>query len=94
MHIQKEQDEKSPFAKNEPLSANCSDDSIQILRKLSWIVTLTMQAYFRRIYGASSEHNVGYISSQIFTNGLIFSKWTFFVLLFLDMLTNPIISQI
>ena len=84
---------KNPFAKNEPLSAECSDDSIQILRKLSWIVTLTIQAHFRRIYMESSEHDVAYIS-QIFINDLIFSRWTFFVLFFLDMPTNPIISHI
>ena len=73
-HVQKEQGEKRPFAKTEPVSANCSDDSIQILLRLSWIVTLTIQAYFRRIYMESSEHNVAYISSPFFTNRLIFSK--------------------
>ena len=40
------------------------DDSIQILLKLAWILTFTIQAYFRRIYMESSEHNA-YISCQV-----------------------------
>ena len=39
----------------------------------------------------SSEHNVAYISPPICTNRLIFSKWTFFISLFLNMPTYPII---
>ena len=35
----------------------CSDDSIQILLKLAWIETLTIQAYFRTIHMESSEYN-------------------------------------
>ena len=35
-----------------------------------------------------------YISPPICTNRLIFGKWTFFILFFLDLPTYPIISQI
>ena len=61
---------------------------------LACIVTLTIQACFRRIYMKSSEHNGAYISSPICTNRLILSKWTFFILFLLAMPTNHIISQI
>ena len=44
------------------------------------------------MYG--SEHNGAYISQPICTNKLIFSKRVFFFLLFLNMRTNLIISQI
>ena len=61
-----------------------------------------IQAYFRRIYMESSEHKVHdnsayivfYISPPICTNGLIFSKCTYFIVFFLDMPAYPIISQI
>ena len=62
--------------------------------KLACIVTVTIRAYFRRIYMKSSEHNGAYISSPICTNRLISSEWTFFMLFLLDMPTNHIISQI
>ena len=39
----------------EILAPVCSDDSIQILLKMAWIIKLTIQAYFRRIYMESSE---------------------------------------
>ena len=42
----------------------------------------------------SSEHSGAHISSPICTNSLIFNKGTIFFLFFLNMLTNPIISQI
>ena len=45
----------------------------------------------------SCKHNGGYvnnISPPICTNRFIFGKWTFFILFFHDMPTNPIISQI
>ena len=45
----------------------------------------------------SPKHNDGYvnnISPPVCTNRLIFGKWTFFILFFYDMPTNPIISQI
>ena len=38
------------------------DRSHTNLSKLAWILTLTIQAYFRRIYMESSEHNGAYIS--------------------------------
>ena len=41
----------------------------------------------------SSEHNGGYISPPICTNGLIYRKWTIFILFFLDMPIYPILSQ-
>ena len=57
-YIQKEQVEKIPSAINQPVSINwsvdistdCSNDSIQILLKLAWMLTLTIHGYFRRIY--------------------------------------------
>ena len=42
----------------EILATLCSDDSIQILAQLAWIVTLAIQAYLRRIDVESSEHTV------------------------------------
>ena len=40
------------------------------------------------------KHNVSYYSAPIRTNRLIFSKWIFFIVFFLDMSTNSIISEI
>ena len=42
----------------------------------------------------SSELNGGYISPPICTNGLIYRKWTIFILFFLDMPIYPMLSQI
>ena len=42
----------------------------------------------------SSENSGAHISSPICTNSLIFNKGTILFLFFLNMLTNPIISQI
>ena len=56
----------------------CSDDFIQIVG----------------IYMESSEHNNAYVSQPIRTNRLIFCKWEFFILFFLDTLTYFRISQI
>ena len=53
-----------------------------------------IQANFRRICMESSEQNIAYILLPFCTNSLIFSKWTFFILFFLDTPINPIISQI
>ena len=50
-----------------------------------------IQANCTRICMETSEHNGAYISPPICTNWLIFSKWTFFTLLFLNMPTYPII---
>ena len=40
----------------------CSVDSIQILLKLAWIETSTIQGNFRRMYMESLEHNSAFIS--------------------------------
>ena len=58
------------------------------------MVNVMIQAKFRRICMESSEQTGAYIHPTIFTNGLIFSKEAFFIFLFLNMLTNLIISQI
>ena len=50
-------------------------------------VTFTIQSTFRRIYMESSEHNVA-------PTGWSFGKGAFFILFFLNMPTNCIISQI
>ena len=42
----------------------------------------------------SEEHNGAYISPTICTNRLIFDKGAFIILFFLNMLTNPMTSQI
>ena len=41
----------------------------------------------------SREHNGAYVSLLIFNNMLIFGKEAFFILSFLNMATNHIISQ-
>ena len=97
-HIQKEQEEKYPLAKNQPVSTNWWGYALAhtlILVRVAW----TRDAFdpgqvFRRIYMESSEHNGAYIPPPLCINRLIFSKWTFFMFLFLNMLTYPIISHI
>jgi len=42
----------------------------------------------------SSEQTSAYVSPTIYTNTLIFGKGVFSILLFLNMLINPIVSQI
>ena len=51
---------------------------------------------FRRICMKSLKHNSTYIFPQIYANRQIFSRggWGFFILFFLDIPTNPTISQI
>ena len=62
--------------------------------KLAMIITLMIQAYFRRVYIGSSEHNAAYFSSPICTNELSFGKGALFTLSFLNIVAHPIISQI
>ena len=65
----------------------CSDDSIQILWKLAWIVArianVTIQSNLTRIFTESSEHNGANISPPICTNRLNFSKCIFSILFYL-----------
>ena len=65
----------------------CSDDSIQILWKLAWIVArianVTIQSNFTRICMQSSEHNGANISPPICTNTLNSSKCIFSILFYL-----------
>ena len=70
-----------------------SDDSIQILLKLDWIDTFTIQTNFRKVYIDSLEHNNAYTSPRICTKRLVFGRRTVFILFFLDIPTYPIISQ-
>ena len=82
----------------EILAPLCSDDSVNILLKLDWIVTFairaTIQANCQRICMESSEHKC---VCNLLTNlhqQTDCWKEGFFTLLFLSMPTNPIISQI
>ena len=68
---------------------NFTSRQLDIL-KSRWLGTLDL----KKIHMASSGHNNGYIPSHICTNTLVFGKWTFFILFFLGIVTNPIISQI
>ena len=52
----------------------CSDDPIQILLKLAWIVTFTILAYYRKLCMESWEHGGAYISSPIFINRLFLAR--------------------
>ena len=62
---------------------------------LWWLHTNPSKMILRRICMESSKHNVAYtcIPTPICTKGLSFSEWTFFILFFLDVPTNSIISQ-
>ena len=60
--------------------------------KQTWIVNVTIQSSWW-ICMRSSKQTGAYISSPVCTNRLIFSKRAFFILFFLNTLTNPIISQ-
>ena len=105
-HIQKENDEKCSLAKNQPVSANCwgdisfvcSNDSIMINpSKISLERHVSTPAKFRRICVESSDHKRCLeLSPHQFqcTKRLIFGKGAFFILFFLSILSNPIISQI
>ena len=55
------------------------DDSIQILLKLDWIETFTIQTNFRRVYIDSLEHNNAYTSPSICTKRLVFGRRTVFI---------------
>ena len=54
-------------------------DSIQILLKLDWIETFTIQTNFRRVYIDSLEHNNAYTSPRICTKRLFFGRITVFI---------------
>ena len=56
-----------------------SDDSIQILLKLDWIDTFTIQTNFRRVYIDSLEDNNAYTSPRICTKRLVFGGRTVFI---------------
>ena len=55
------------------------DDSIQILLKLDWIETFTIQTNFRRVYIDPLEHNNAYTSPRICTKRLVFGRRTDFI---------------
>ena len=62
--VQKEQDEKSSLAKNQPVGANwwwdISNVMLQWLHKKAWIVNVTIRANFTRIRKESSEQTGAY----------------------------------
>ena len=71
----------------------CSEDSAQIVLNLAGVETWCSRLIFWRIYnsGVIGAYKA-FISPEICTNRLIFGKWTFFIVFFLDMPTYPIIS--
>ena len=62
--LRKDMMKNAPFVKNKPISENwwgdVSTDRIQILLKLAWIVSFTIQLSFRRIYVESLKLNGAY----------------------------------
>lgn len=97
--LRKNEVKKNALGKNQAVIANWWTEistgllwwrHTHILLKLAWIVTSTIQAYFRRIYLQSSDHNLAYISSPICT---VSNKWTFFYFWMCQPIPN-IMSQI
>ena len=72
----------------------CYSDSIQILLKMSWFSTLGTKPIIIRICMMSSEQNRGNISSMIGGKMLNFGMEAFFMLIFLNITTKLVISQI
>ena len=68
----------------------CFEDRVQILLKLAWIATLTIQPCLREII--RRPQSITLLISP--PTGSLLASATFFVLLFLDMPANLKISQI
>ena len=64
------------------------------LRKWLGLNRLRSRPCLEQFFSESLVHNNAWISPTICTNSLIFSKWTFFILIFQDKPTYPIVSQI
>ena len=72
----------------------CLSDSIQILLKMAWFITLGTKPIFIRICMRSSEHNRGIMSSLIGGKMPNFGMEAFLILIFLNITTKLVISQI
>ena len=79
---------------SELLPQLCYNDSIQTLLKMAWFLTLGTKPIFIRICMRSSEQNRGNISSLIGGKMLNFGMEAFFILIFLNITTKLVISQI
>ena len=79
---------------SELLPQLCSNDSIQILVKMAWFLTLGTKPIFIRICMRSSEQNRDNISSMIGSKMLNFGMEAFFISIFLNITTKLVISQI
>ena len=79
---------------SELLPQLCSNDSIQILLKMAWFLTLGIKPVFIRICMGSSEQNHGNISSMICGKMLNFGMEACFILIFLNISTKLVILQI
>ena len=78
---------------SELLPQLCSNDSIQILLKMAWFLTLGTKLTFIGICMGSSEQNRDNISSLICGKMLNFGMEAFFILIFLNITTKLVISQ-
>ena len=72
----------------------CSDDSIKALVILPLLETLGTEAKLERVCMESLEHKSVSISLPNCNTMLIFGKWAFSVMVFPNILSNLIISQI
>ena len=72
----------------------CSDDSTQILLKMAWFLMLGTKPIFIRICMRSSEQNRGNISSLIGGKMVNFGMEAFFILIFPNITSKLVISQI
>ena len=79
---------------NELLPQLCSNDSIQILVKMAWFLTLGTDPIFIRICMRSLEQNRDNISSLIGSKMLNFGMEAFFISIFKNITTKLVISQI
>ena len=78
----------------ELLQQLCSNDSIQILVKMAWFLTLGTEPIFIRSCMESLEQDRGNISSLISSKTLNFGIEGFFILNFLNITSKLVISQI
>ena len=78
---------------SEILPQLCSNDSIQILLKMSWFLTLGTKPIFIRNCMRLSEQNRDNISSLIGGKMLSFGMEAFFILIVLNITTKLVISQ-
>ena len=100
-NIRKEHHEKCPLAKNQPPISFWERDISTFM--LWWhhtnpsnfasVHNVMNWGKIKRICMGSLEHKSAHISPPNYNRMLNFGKWTFFVMLFLNTSSNPIISQ-